>query len=114
MLRWQAEYSEGHIVSESSCSYVDLNRQNLVRFSLYDGTEQKVTVDLDGDKIAFYRTRTFKPFGSKGFRISLVGWRTKTDVYFILLREDGTTESFSQWNTTPLTYEPEWFNFERP
>ena len=92
---------------------MNLNRSNLSRFSLYDGTELKASVELDVGKTVFYRIRTFKPFGSKGFKVWLIGWRTKVALYFILLREDGKSETFNAWNTTPLTYEPEWFSDER-
>lgn len=93
---------------------MNLNRHDLTWLAIYDGTELKASAEASNGQALFYRIRTFKPFGSVGFRVWVLGWRTKSDVHFVLLHESGETEEYSAWNTTALTYEPEWYSFEKP
>jgi hypothetical protein len=108
-----AEYADGHTVKEPDCSYANLDRNGISRFSLYDEKKKIATLKVDNDKVFFYRIRTFNATMPTQFRVWLLGWRTKNDLHFILLHENGAREEYGKWGTTPLTLEPQWLPEEK-
>jgi len=43
----------------------------------------------------------------------IIGWRTPSEVKYKVVFEDGRVDEYTEWDTTPWTYEPEWFPDEQ-
>ena len=115
MLRWEAEYANGHVVRDGEgLQYADLNRDGLTKLRVYDGLKLIGEVSASEGKMPFYRTRIFNLNKPNTFTLCLLGWKSKSEVSFTLIYPDGKQEVYSEWNTTPYTEEPKWFNLETP
>ena len=113
-MRWEAVYTNGAVIRDGEGpQYRDLNRNGLAKLRVRDGDKLIGEAEAADGRVLFWRLRTFNLGRWNESKICLLGWKSRDAVCFTLFHSNGEHESFKEWNTTPLTAEPEWFSDER-
>ena len=114
MLRWFAEYSDGQKVKDGEVSYVNLDRSKLAVLGLEEDGEPVISVAAETGKAIFYRILSFINVNSNvHFRYWMIGWRSKTEVDFTVIYEDGSQEHYTGFGVKPWINELDWYSFEQ-
>ena len=112
---WVAEYKDGSVVTEKQVSYVKLRRDELVAFGLFtinDVPAVIVNLIVEKGRTLFYRMRVMQNLSGISSRIYMLGYRTATATYLVVLNEDGKAKTYSSFQEAKLA-ELEWFSEEQ-
>ena len=112
---WAAEYKDGSVVTEKQVGYVKLRRDELVAFGLFtinDVPAVIVNLIVEKGRTLFYRMRVMQNLSGISSRIYMLGYRTATATYLVVLNEDGKAKTYSSFQEAKLA-ELEWFSEEQ-
>ena len=113
MITWTATYTDNMKISKD---YLNLDRVHLKQFMVFSNGKPKIRLDLDKDKVLFFRCRVWGVGSPRQIETCFAGWRRKLEggkieLCLYVLDGDGKVtqlEGFSgQWS------EPVWYGQEQ-